>query len=251
MDHNLLFWFMAVFATFLVGASKGGLPLVGLLAVPMMSLVMSPVMAAGLLLPLYVVSDIYGLWLYRKSYSMRNLQIIVPAATLGIGIGWATATITSDIVVKLIVATIGLFYFVDALLKSRRSSAAKPADIPRGLFWGTLAGFTSFVSHAGGPPYQMYVLPQKLDKMTYAGTATIAFTIINALKLPPYWLLGQINLSSLETCLVLAPVSLIGAWAGYRLTRVVPEKQFFRAVELALLILSLLLLWDVWEHYAT
>ncbi len=250
MDHTLAFWLMAVLATFLVGASKGGLPLVGMLAVPMMALVMSPVMAAGLLLPLYVVSDMYGLWLYRKNYSLRNLQIIVPAAAVGIFIGWATATITSEVVVKLIVAVIGLFYILDTILKARRVVEPKPADIARGVFWGTLTGFTSFVSHAGAPPYQMYVLPQKLDKMTYAGTATIAFAIINALKLPPYWLLGQINLSSLETCAVLAPVSMIGAWSGYRLTRVVPEKLFFRAVELALFLVSLLLLWDVWKHYA-
>lgn len=249
IDNPVLFWSLALFATFLVGASKGGLPMVGVLAVPVMSLVMSPVVAAGLLLPIYIVSDMYGLWLYRQNYSLLNIKIIVPAALLGILFGWAAASHTNEHVVKLIVAVIGLLYCFDAVLKPRRVIAAKPADIPRGIFWGSLAGFTSFVSHAGGPPYQMYVLPQKLDKMTYAGTSTIIFAIINLLKLPPYVALGQVNVGSLETCVILAPVSLVGAWIGFKGTKVLPEKLFFRVVEVALFVLSLMLLWDVWNWY--
>ena len=143
-----------------------------MLAVPLMSLRMSPVMAAGLLLPLYILSDMYGLWLFRKSYSLRNIAILVPAATVGIGVGWAMASHTNEDFVKVLVGVIGLAYCFDAVLKSRRSLPPKPADVPRGAFWGVLTGFTSFVSHAGAPPFQMYMLPQRLDKMVYAGTST-------------------------------------------------------------------------------
>jgi uncharacterized protein len=244
MTQDVLFWVLAVAATMLVGASKGGLPLVGILAVPVMALYISPVVAAGLLLPLYIVSDVYGLWLYRKSYDLRNILIIVPAAAIGIGIGWAAASHTSDSLVKLLVGCIGLAYCADAILKAKSNPPPKPADLPRGLFWGSIAGFTSFVSHAGGPPYQMYVLPQRLEKMVYAGTSTIVFAIINLLKVPPYWLLGQINVGSLKICAILAPVALFGSWLGYRLTRMLPEKLFFRAVEVALFLVSLKLIYD-------
>ena len=139
----------------------------------------------------------------------------------------------SDSLVKLIVGLIGIWYTADLVWKNTRKVelAPKPADIPRGLFWGTIAGFTSFVAHAGGTPYQMYALPQKMDKMTYAGTITIIFTIVNALKLPPYWMLGQINLGSLQTGLYLTPIALFGAWAGFKLTKILPEKTFFKFVE--------------------
>ena len=70
---------LASFAAVLIGMSKGGLPLVGMLSVPVLSLVMSPVKAAVLLLPLFVISDAVGVWLYRKSYSWVNLKILVPA----------------------------------------------------------------------------------------------------------------------------------------------------------------------------
>jgi uncharacterized protein len=244
MGFDLGFWICAVVASFLVGASKGGLQGVGVLGVPVLALSTSPVVAAGILLPILVISDWYGLWMFRKNYDVRNIKIMVAAGCIGILIGWATASITSDDLVKFIVGVIGLSYFVDALLKRNRIIAAKPADLPRGFFWGTIAGFTSFVAHAGGPPYQMYVLPQKLDKMTYAGTAIIVFAIINMLKLPPYWMLGQINLTSLEVGAALSPIALIGALAGFHLTKRLPEKTFFKFVEVALFLLSLNLIYE-------
>ena len=248
MDGTL-FWVFAAVATFVVGVSKGGVPGVGILAVPILAQVISPVVAAGLMLPLYVISDFYGLWLYRKDFDLWNIKIMVAAATIGIGIGWATAHYNSDDLVKLVVGLIGIWYSIDLYIKSKKKEIeAKPADVPRGLFWGIIAGFTSFVAHAGGIPFQMYVLPQRLSKMKYAGTSTIAFAIINALKLPPYWFLGQINLISLEKCLYLAPIALFGAWAGFKLTKILPEGPFFKAVEIALLLVSLKLIYDALMH---
>jgi uncharacterized protein len=244
MSLDYWFWGCAIVASLLVGASKGGLPGVGVLGVPVLSQATSPVVAAGLLLPILITSDLYGLWVYRKNYDLRNIKIMVGASLIGIGIGWATAHITSGSLVKLIVGVIGISYFIDALLKRDRVLKPKSADLPRGIFWGSIAGFTSFVAHAGGPPFQMFVLPQKLDKMTYAGTATIAFAIINLIKLPPYWMLGQISMTSLEICVWLTPVAILGAFAGYRLTKIIPEKLFFRFVETALFLLSLKLIWD-------
>ncbi len=239
---DIVYWSLALAASFFVGASKGGLPLVGLLSVPLLSLVMPAGLAAGLILPIYILSDLYGLWIYRREYDTRNIAILVPAGAIGICIGWATAHVTNEDMVKFFVAIIGLAYCLDAVTKTWRVVPSKSADVPRGLFWGTIAGFTSFVSHAGGPPYNIFVLPQKLPKMVYAGSTTIIFAIINLLKLPPYWMLGQVNLTSLEQCIYLAPISLFGAWAGYQLTRVLPEKIFYRAIEVALFVVALLLL---------
>ena len=241
---DLWFWILAGVATLFVGSSKGGLPLIGMLAVPLMALQISPVVAAGLLLPIYIISDMYGLWIYRKSFDLRNIYILVPAAAIGIGVGWATASITNEHVVTILVGLIGLAYCIDAVLKARRKLPPKPADVPRGLFWGSITGFTSFVSHAGAPPYQMYVLPQRLEKMVYAGTSTIIFAIINLLKLPPYWFLGQVNLDSLEIALKLAPIAITGAYIGFRLTKILPEKAFFRIVEVALFLVSMKLIYD-------
>ena len=246
MTQTVLFDALAMLAAFTVGLSKGGLPMVGILGVPLLALVISPVAAAALLLPIYIVSDVFGLWVYRRAFDSRNLAILGPATTLGVIIGWATARVTSERLVTLIIGIIGLSYCINALIK-RGNTEKKPADVPRGLFWGSIAGFTSFVSHSGGPPYQMYTLPQKMEKMVFAGTSTILFAYVNAIKLVPYWELGQFNPGNLETAALLSPVAMAGAFAGYRATRVMPEKLFFRIVEVALALVSVKLIGDaVW-----
>ena len=246
MDGSVFFYVMAALASFVVGASKGGLPMVGVLSVPLLALAMPPVAAAALLLPVYIVSDMVGLWAYRHAYSRRNLAILVPAMILGVTIGWATAKVTleQEWLVRLLVGLIGVWYLVSVLVKRNTPQAARPADIPRGVFWGTIAGFTSFVSHTGGPPYQMYTLPQKMEKMVFAGTSTIAFAIINAVKLLPYWALGQFNPGNLEMAALFSPVAIAGAIIGYKATKRLPEKLFFRLVELALAVVSVKLIYD-------
>ncbi|CAA0111798.1 Uncharacterised protein [Starkeya nomas] len=240
---DLAFALAAGMAAFFVGMSKGGVPMIGSLAVPTMALFMSPVMAAGLLLPVYVVSDMFGVWAYRREFSGRNLAILIPAAALGIGIGWATASIVTDAMVMLIVGGIGLLFCALHWLGGARR-AARPADVPRGVFWGAVSGFTSFVSHAGAPPYQMYVVPQKLPKMVYAGTTTIAFAAINAIKLVPYWALGQLNPANLKITALLLPVAIAATFAGVWLTRRLPETLFYRLIVAALFLLSLKLIYD-------
>lgn len=246
MEFTTSFWIAASIASLLVGMSKGGLPMVALLSVPILSFSMPPAAAAGLLLPVYIVSDGYGVWLYRREFSPRNLKILIPATAIGITIGYLTVAIVPDSAVKLAVAAIGLYYLGD---KMRRrfgpETAPRPADLPRGLFWGTIAGFTSYISHAGGPPFQAYALPQKLPKMVFAGTATILFAAVNLMKVPPYILAGQITWHSLSATAWLAPAAFLGAWSGYRLTQILPEKLFFAFVETALFLVSLKLLYDV------
>ncbi|SPF81608.1 sulfite exporter TauE/SafE family protein [Pseudoprimorskyibacter insulae] len=245
MTETALYWGLAALASLFVGASKGGLPIIGMLSVPLMSIVMPPMVAAGLLLPIYILSDMYGIWLFRASFSRRNLAILIPAGAIGIGIGWATVSITDENAVKAMIGLVGLGFLADKMRRRyKKDDRPRPAKVVPGLFWGSMAGFTSFISHAGAPPYQVYILPQKLPKMVFAGTSTILFAVINALKLPPYIMLGQVNGDSLKQGWWLLPVALFGSWLGHRLTKIIPEKAFFVFVEVALLLVSLKLLYD-------
>lgn len=243
VTETMLFLAVGIPAAMLVGLSKGGLPVVGMLGVPVMSLAMHPLEAAGILLPIYVVTDMFGLWFYRRDYSGRNLAIIIPSAMLGIAFGWATASVMSEAAVTLLVGLIGVGFCLNMWLR-RADAQKRPADVPRGVFWGALSGFTSFVSHSGAPPFQVYVLPQKLEKMVYAGTSTIAFASINAAKLAPYYALGQLNADSVKTAALLMPFGAVATFAGVRLVRILPERTFFLAVQIALLLVSLKLCWD-------
>ena len=236
----VVFWLAAFAAAFFVGGSKGGLPMIALLSVPTMSLVMSPMQGAALLLPVYLISDIYGIWIYRHSYSAINLKILIPAAAIGVFAGFLLAGRTDENVVRVVIGCIGLAFLSMRLrIRFMGKSTPRPADVPRGMLWGSVSGFTSFVSHAGGPAFQMYVLPQQLPKMAFAGTSTILFAAINLMKVPPYLALGLIEWGDMRIVATLAPVAIFGAWLGYRITKLIPEKIFFAIVEIALLLISI------------
>ena len=237
------FWIAAVVAAMLVGMGKGGLPVVGMLGVPVLSLVMSPVAAAGLLLPVYIVSDAFGLYAYRQAFDRRVVAIMAAGGTLGVGFGWATASVVPEDAVTLLVGLIGLVFALNLLIR-RKVAAAKAAKLGPGLFWGMLTGFTSFVSHAGAPPYQVYVQPLGLGKAMFAGTTTVLFAYINAIKLVPYFALGQINAGSLKAAAVLAVPAAIAVFAGVKLVTILPEALFFRLVTWALLLISIKLIRD-------
>jgi uncharacterized membrane protein YfcA len=245
--HFEPFFYLAGLAAFLVGLSKGGLPAVGMLAVPLLSLLMSPIKAAVLLLPIFVISDVMGMWLYRRDFSAVNLRILIPAGVVGVFVGWMTASMVSDRAITFLIGALGVAFCLNAWLRDQSKVVAQPAHGVKGCFWGTIAGFTSFISHAGAPPFQVYMLPQKLPKAEFAGTATIVFAVINAAKIWPYQNLRPYSAETLWSATGLIPFALVGALAGAYLTRRIAEVWFYRIVQISLFGVSLKLLADaVW-----
>ena len=244
MGLDLWAWVLCVLAAFAVGLAKGGLSMIGMLGVPLMALVMSPVQAAGLLLPIYVVSDVGGLIAFRRNLDRRVLLLALPGAIAGIAVGWATASIVPVQGVTLIVGIIGLGFALNALIRPALDAEPRPARGRAATIWGGLAGYTSFVSHAGAPLWQVYAQPLRLSPLIYAGTTTWFFAIGNWVKLIPYAALGQLSLANLTTAAVLMPVSLAAVWVGLRLVRIIPPALFYRLITWGLLGVSLRLIWQ-------
>ena len=231
-------------AALLIGLSKGGLPSIGMLAVPILSLAISPMKAAVLLLPIYVISDVVGVWLYRRHFSTPNLIILIPAGVLGVFIGWLTASYISDIAIKLLLGLIGIGFCLNTWLRKQSDQPTQSAHFGKGLFWGALAGFTSFISHAGAPPFQIYMLPQRLSKSEFAGTATLVFAVINAAKIIPYQDLRPYAMGDVVEAAALIPIALAGTVLGAYLTKKIADKWFFRFIQVGLFIISIKLIFD-------
>ncbi len=245
LELDLWGWVVCIIAACSVGMAKGGLPMVSSLSVPILAGVMGPVQAAGLLLPVYIVSDMFGLWAYRHAFDKRVLRIMIPATAIGVAVGWATASVVPERAVTGLVGGIGFVFALNALLRPRLGAAREPR-LGLGLFWGTLSGFTSFVSHSGAPPYQAFTLPLGLEKAVFAGTSTILFAWVNAIKLVPYIALGQVNLTSLGTALILAIPAAGAVFAGVRLVKILPQELFYKLVTWALLAVSAQLIWKAY-----
>ena len=236
---------VAVIAVLVVGLSKAGLlGSLGMVGVPLLTLVMPARDAAGMMLPVLLAMDVIAVWTYRKDVDWRILRVMLPGAAVGTLLGWALWTVVSDAGVLLFVGVVTLLFILDALLPLRKKLEGLPPSRFWGNFWGGFAGFTSFISHTGGPPFQIYVLPQRLTPAIYSGTSAFFFAIVNSAKLIPYFFLGQLNVHNLQLSAALIPVGLVGVLAGVWLVRRISMKWFYRIAYWLVFLLSLKLIWD-------
>ncbi len=226
-------------AAFCIGLSKGGLPGVGMIAVPLMALTMSPIKAAALVLPIFILSDIVAVYLYRHNFDRANLRILIPACLLGVGLGWLTASTVSDDWVALMIGLLGVGFCLNVWLRPYKDQSGKPPRRVSGLFWGTLSGFTSFVAHAGAPPYQIYTLPQKMPRLVFAGTTTILFASVNLAKIVPYAMIEPFTTDMIKTSLIFLPVALAGTLFGKLGVQKLSDRWFYRLVQIALFLICI------------
>jgi len=236
----------ALVAVFLVGLSKGGLGgAFALMGVPILSLTMSPVQAAALLLPVLLMMDAVSLWTWRGWFDRATLWHVLPGAAIGIAVGGLTAAYTPDSMVRLLVGLVALG-FVARMALARQGGPVAPRgqERARGTFWGGVAGFTSFVAHAGGPPFQVYALPLRLDPRIYTGTSVIFFAIVNVVKLVPYTALGQFNTITLVSALVLLPLAVGSTLLGARVVKHMRAEVFYPLMYGMIALVGLKLVWD-------
>lgn len=245
MPFDLLFFAAMVPAVVLTGLAKGGFSGIGLLSLPLMALVVSPVTAAAIMLPLLIAQDVVSVWSYRRDFDRRNLATLAPGALLGILVGYLLAAKVSDAAVVLAVGLISVGFALRRMLShGKKPAVATQANWSAGSLWGFLCGFTSMVAHAGGPPFQIYVMPQKLKPAVFVGTGAVFFAAMNLVKLVPYLALGQLNGQNLMASAVLLPFAVAATFAGVWLVRRVPAERFYGIVYWLLLLVGAKLVFD-------
>jgi uncharacterized membrane protein YfcA len=209
------------------------------------------VQAAAIVLPILVLSDLVALFSYRGVFDRTTLMIVLPGAIAGVAIGWATAAWVTESEIRLIVGVISVAFALNAWFRHRAMTAPRAHNVPKGLFWGAISGFTSFVSHAGGPPFQMYVVPLRLPPTIFAGTSVITFAAINAVKLVPYFFLGQFDSTNLTTSAALLPISIPATFAGVYLVKRFRAESFYNVVYIMMFLVGVYLVWEsLWEGIA-
>ena len=216
MITDPLFYAVAIPAVTLLGLAKGGFSGLGLLSLPLMALVISPVQAAAITLPILVVQDIVSVWAYRRAWDRRNILILIPAAATGILSGYLLAARVSDAAVALAVGVICVAFALRRMVLERGAT----------------------------PPFQIYVLPQRLPRDVFVGTGAIVFAMINWIKVPPYFLLGQLTVENLTTSGALFPVAIASTWAGVWLVRRVSAERFYTLIYILLVLVGAKLIYN-------
>ncbi|MEP7183888.1 MAG: sulfite exporter TauE/SafE family protein [Betaproteobacteria bacterium] len=250
-DFPPAFYPVAVFAILLTGIAKGGFGSgSGGIAVPLMSIFIAPPEAAGIMLPILCAMDLFGVHAYRGRWSATHLKIMLPGALVGIGIGALAFGALPVNGIRLLLGLIAVtFAFNQWFRITERLVAhmAKPGPAA-GAFWGAASGFTSTLAHAGGPPFAVYMLPQKLDKTLFVGTSVVFFLFVNYAKLVPYYFLGQLNVGNLGAALLFAPLAPLGIRVGVWMHRVVSERVFYQLSYGLLFATGAKLIWDAATH---
>ena len=238
------FYAVAVPAALLVGVGKSGVAGgFGILAVPLIALVMPVPQAAAIVLPLLTVGDLFGLAALIRNRDRALLRVLLPAGLAGTVVGFLLFGLLAP---KTVSAVLGVLTLLFIAQRAWSSSGAVARVVPR---WFTalaalVSGVTSFVAHAGGPPISIALLPMRLAPVVFAGTTAVFFTTLNASKWLPYAWLGLIDVTNMLTALVLAPCAALGVWFGVSLLRRLPPIWFYRLVSAGLLITGLKLTWD-------
>ena len=242
------FYALAIPAFLLVGISKGGFGGgLGSMGVPLMALAIPVPQAAAIMLPLLMVMDVFGIRRYRKDWSRPHMAILLTGAVLGTVLGYLAFKLLDELWVRLLIGAIAVLFGAQDLLREflgRRPSVPDAPNWPKGVFWSSVSGVTSFIANAGGPPMQVYLQPYRLDKTVFVATITVFFWVVNWLKFVPFVHLGLFTFENLGTSVVLLPLAALGMWLGFWMHDRVDQKRFYVWCNLFLFLTGWKLVYD-------
>ena len=246
MIANPWFYAAAIPAVILLGLSKGGLVGLGNLAVPLIALTISPVAAAAITLPILILQDAVSVLAFWRTVNRKILLVTLPGAAAGIGLGWAFAKQVSEAWVMLALGLVSVVFGGHRLWQEIAGHVPAPSRTPAwfGVLCGAGSGFTSEIAHAGGPPFQLYVLPKQLPRGELIGTTAIFFAAVNWMKAPAYLALGQFTRENLLTSAALAPLAVASTLAGVWVARRIDVARLYKLIYGLLLLIGVKLIVD-------
>lgn len=237
------FYITAIPAVLIYGIGKGGLGgALGIIAVPLMALVISPTQAAAILLPILCVMDVFAVRQHYRSADYSVLRQILPGSLLGVLLAGIFLSVTPEAGLKLLIGALSLVFCLQYMLQGNNEK--KKPGRASAWWWGGLGGFSSTAIHAGGGPASIYLLPLQLEKVTLIATMAVLFAIINLVKLIPYSLLGGFDSKNLMTALVLMPLAPVGVYMGVWLLHRVSQDWVYRLCYVFLFISGMKLFTD-------
>lgn len=247
LELDLMFFALAGPAVLFAGISKGGFGSGAAFAgAAILALAVEPGLALAVMLPMLMLIDVATLRPFWRQWSWPEARVLILGSLPGVVAGaFLYARADADLI-RVLIGTIAVFFVLwqvavgRGIIRARKS----PLGLGSGLVAGGVAGFTSFVSHAGGPPAAVYLLSRGLGKTQYQATTVIVFFVVNIAKFVPYAALGMFTKETALANIALVPFALLGAWLGVKAHRVIPERLFFALAYVLLLLTGFSLLFQ-------
>jgi len=244
------FWIVAATAVLVVAIAKSGFGgAIGSLSAPIMLMVLPPLETLAVLLPLYLLTDVWSVWIWRGYCRWRLLFWMVLFSVMGQGLGYLFIDAIDESLLTVLIGTVafitgGRYWYrwkfpVSNQLNRQDIRTLRRRAVPRASLWCSLSGFSSFVSLTGGIPLQVFLLPMRLHRFLMVGTSAWYFLSINLMKLPFFFDLGMFNHRTMVMSMLLTPMIPIGVFFGKWLNRRINDKIFYAFAHSAMLLLGL------------
>ena len=221
-------WFIIMLCGMLIGMSKVGIPGVSMIVVPAMAFIFGAKASTGVLLPILMMADIFGVAYYRRHADWTKLVKVLPWAVVGVLIAlWVGEIVNDDqfknLIAILVFLSIGLMLWQD----KRKGTHFFPDKWWFAAGMGILGGFATMIGNVAGPVFAIYLLAMHLPKNGFIGTGAWFFLIINASKFPLQVLVWKnISLQTLTIDLIALPAIALGALLGFKLVKIIPEHTY-------------------------
>lgn len=239
---------LAALGAMLAGISKGGFGgSLGFAGSAILAVVVEPGVALALMLPVLMAIDMAAVRAYWGRWDKPSAGAILTGAVPGLVLGAVLFSVISADSIRVLIGLVAVGFPLFRIALARGWIAPRPTGFDRRKGWiaGAGVGFTSFVAHAGGPPFAVFMLGQGgIDKTRYHATSVIVFWVVNAMKAALYTMLGLFSWQLLGWSAALIPFAMIGTLIGVKAHKLIPERLFFMVAYTALMLTGLKLLWD-------
>ncbi len=244
LDFSILQWLLLAVCAMFIGMSKVGVPGISMIVVPTLAIIFGGKASTGILLPILMMADIFGVAYYHRHAQWRYFWKLLPWALIGIGIALWVGKVVNDELFKNIIAILVFGSIGLMLWKDRR----KGTDFFPDTWWfaasmGVLGGFATMIGNVAGPIFAIYLLAMHLPKNSYIGTGAWFFLVVNFLKFPLHIFVWEtINWNTLTLDLLLLPAITVGAFLGNVLVKKISDKSYRTAVIIVTALSAFLLL---------
>ncbi len=236
-------WGIIMVCGMLIGMSKVGVPGVSMIVVPALAFIFGAKQSTGVLLPILMMADLFGVAYYRRHANWNHLIKVIPWAIVGLVLALWIGELVNDEQFKNLIATlvflsIGLMVWQD----KRRGTNLFPDKWWFAALMGILGGFATMIGNVAGPVFSIYLLAMHLPKNSFIGTSAWFFMVINFTKFPlQYFVWNNIRTETLMVDLVTLPAIAVGAFLGFKVVKIIPE-QAYRGVVILITVISAFLL---------
>ena len=211
----------------LLGMAKTGVHGAGMLSVPLLAIAFGGKASSGLMLPMLLVADVFGVWYYHRHASFKHLKILFPWAAAGIIAGSIAGNFISEEIFRVIMVTTIFSSLAIMIWMEMGGREEIPDNILLGIGAGFLGGFTSMIGNLAGTVMAVYFLSMRLPKNNFIGTAAWFFLVINWFKVPFHvWVWHTISGDSWLLALALIPIILAGAYLGILLVKKMNDRTY-------------------------